>query len=136
MSAVSEIRSRIRDFIQHPRRLNPRLQDAPNWNMLASSFDTVADTEMAIETYEAMADVRDVGAHYLAIYGILQCLYVQQDAVQSMVRAFEPKALSVYKIESEPEANEIREIRNKATGHPTDRRSKKSGEKPSVRTSH
>jgi hypothetical protein len=136
MSAVIELRSRIRDFIQHPRRLNPLLEDAPNWNMLANSFDTVADTEIAIKTYEATPDVQDVGARYLAIYGILQCLYVQQDAVQSMVRAFEPGKKPEYRIESEPEANEVRKIRNKATGHPTSESGKTSKEKPGVRMSH
>ena len=136
MSAVNELRSRIRDFIQHPRWLNPLLQDAPNWNMLASSFDTVADTEMAIKTYEATPDVQDVGARYLAIYGILQCLYVQQDAVESMVRAFEPGTEPVYRIESEPEADEVRKIRNKAIGHPTKEGDVNSKKRPGVQMSH
>lgn len=103
MYLVQEMRARIRHFIQHPRRLSPLLQDAPNWNMLASSFDTVADTEMAISTYEAVPDPVDMGMSYLSIYGILQCLYVQQDAVESLVRAFEPNTKPTYRIESEPE---------------------------------
>lgn len=136
MSAVNELRSRIRHFIQHPRRLNPLLQDAPNWNMLCSAFDTVADTEMAIKAYEATPDVPDVGARYLAIYGILQCLYVQQDAVESMVRALEPGKQRAYCIESEPEADEVRKIRNKAVGHPTKEGDVNSKKKPGVQMSH
>jgi hypothetical protein len=136
MSLVQEMRTRIRHFIQHPRRLNPLLQDVPNWNMLASSFDTVADTEMAISTYEAMPDPVDVGMRYLSIYGILQCLYVQQDSVESLVRAFEPNTKPMYKIESEPEAAEVRMIRNRATGHPTKEGDVNSKKKPGVQMSH
>ena len=118
-SPVQDLRREIRDFIQHPRRLSPLLSDVPNWNMLASSFDTVADTEYAIVTYEAMPAGEHTGMLYLLIYGILQALYVQQDAVESMVRAFEPNAQRRYRIEDEPEAGEIRKIRNRAIGHPT-----------------
>ena len=46
MSEISALRSRIREFIQHPRRLDPLLREKPNWNKLASAFDTIADTEM------------------------------------------------------------------------------------------
>jgi hypothetical protein len=136
MSVVQAMRSRIRDFVQHPRRLSPLLQDAPNWNMLASSFDTVADTEMAISTYEAVPDPGDTGMRYLSIYGILQCLYVQQDAVESLVWAFEPNTKPLYRIESEPEADEVRTIRNKATGHPTKEGDVNSRKKPGVQMSH
>lgn len=130
------MRARIRHFIQHPRRLSPLLQDAPNWNMLASSFDTVADTEMAISTYEAVPDPVDMGMSYLSIYGILQCLYVQQDAVESLVRAFEPNTKPTYRIEAEPEAAEVRMIRNRATGHPTKEGDVNSKKKPGVQMSH
>src|SRR5712692_6033124 len=114
MSDVHELRSKIRDFIQHPRRQAPLLKDTPNWNMLASAFDTVADTEMAIETYEAMEAQADRKLYYLAIYGLLQAMYVQQDAVEAMMWAFEPNAQPMYKIENEPDAVEVREVRNKA----------------------
>ncbi|MEK9135638.1 MAG: hypothetical protein AAB393_00835, partial [Bacteroidota bacterium] len=68
--------------------------------------------------------------------GILQCLYVQQDALESMVRAFEPNAQPLYRIESEPEAEEVRKIRNKATGHPTKEGNVKSKKSPGIQMSH
>ncbi len=35
----------FRDFIHHPRRLDPFLKDKPAWNTLASAMDVVSDTE-------------------------------------------------------------------------------------------
>jgi hypothetical protein len=54
MSDIHELRDKVRMFLQHPRRLGPLLKDKPNWNILVSAFDIVTDTEMAIETYEAL----------------------------------------------------------------------------------
>ena len=104
--------------------------------MLASAFDTVADTEMAIETYEAMEQEDDRRLYYLAIYGLLQAMYVQQDAVEAMMWAFEPNAEPRYKIENEPDAVEVREVRNKAIGHPTKDGDIKSKKKPGVQMSY
>ncbi len=136
MSNIQDLRSRIRHFIQHPRRLRPYLAEKPVWNMLASSFDVIADTEMAVCTYEAMSEPEDRGYRYLTLYGVLQALYVQQDAVESMVWAFEPNAMPKYKIEFEREANEIRRIRNQAIGHPTKEGNVNSLKKPGVQMSH
>jgi hypothetical protein len=87
MSVVRELRGRIRTFLQHPRRLDPLLRDKPNWNMLASAFDTASDTEMAIQTYETLDASPDLGVRYLHIYGLLQALYVQQDAIECVLPA-------------------------------------------------
>src|SRR6266496_2067880 len=78
----------IRDFIQHPRRLDPLLKNKPAWNMLASAMDVISDTEWAIATFESL-DVSDKGMLYLVIYGLLQALYVQQDALENLVRALD-----------------------------------------------
>lgn len=117
----------IRDFINHPRRLDPILKDKSGWNMLASALDVVSDTEWAITSYEH-GEYADYGTLYLVIYGLLQAMYVQQDALENMVRALERNGQ--YKIESEPEVKYIRGVRNDAVGHPTkqgDARPKKDG---------
>jgi hypothetical protein len=106
----------IRDFLQHPRRLDPLLKDPPNWNMLTSAMDVVQDTEYAIRAYEATKE-KDIGMLYLRIYGLLQALYVQQDGLESMVRALDGN--NNFKIESEPEAKHIRQVRHDTVGHPT-----------------
>jgi hypothetical protein len=42
----------VREFILHPRRLDPLVKDPPNWNMAASAMDVISDTEWAITSYE------------------------------------------------------------------------------------
>ena len=70
---------------------------------------------MAVESYLALPESDDVGARYLTVYLVLQVLYVQQNAIKELTRAF---SLSY---NPDPALEAIREIRNKTTGHPTRR---------------
>jgi hypothetical protein len=137
MAEVYDLRRYIREFIDHPRRRDPLLQVKPNWNQLASSFDVIADTEMAIRTYRSLPDAgNDKGTLYLVTYGLLQALYVQQDAVESLVRALNPNQTPRYAVEEEPEAKEIRSVRNCAIGHPTVQGNVNSRKTPGVQMSY
>lgn len=132
---VQELLRFIREFINHPRRLDPFLKDKPAWNMLASAMDVVSDTELAITSYEH-GDYADKGTLYLVLYGLLQAMYVQQDALENLVRALEKN--EQYKIESEPEAEFIRRVRHDTIGHPTKQggvKPRKDGQ-PGEQTSH
>ena len=121
-SRIYELRKKIREFIQHPRRLDPLLRNKRLWFMLCSSMDALDDTEMAIDAYIEQPGSEDKGACYLLIYGILQSLFVQQDAISDLVDAF---GLSS---EKDRDLQEIREVRNRAIGHPTKRKgSRKKG---------
>jgi hypothetical protein len=125
----------IREFINHPRRLDPLLKDKPAWNMLASAMDVISDTEWAITSFER-GDYADKGILYLVLYGLLQAMYVQQDGLENLVRALEGN--EQFKIESEPEAEFIRRVRHDTVGHPTKQgnsRSKKGG-RAGEQTSH
>jgi hypothetical protein len=126
--AIRDLETKIRDFISHPRRQDPLLQDKPLWNVLCSSLDILGDTELAIESYLALPEGDDVGTRYLLVYGILQVLYVQQDAIEDLVKSFG----LAYK--SDSALVEIRDARNKTTGHPTKRgnaRTSKDGQQTS-----
>jgi len=113
---VHTLMSWVRDFIQHPRRLGPLIEDEPGWNVLTSAMDHISDTEEAIESYLANTD-ESVGTRYLVLYGVLQAMYMQQDALEGLVRLL--TAEGKYKIEQEPEAARIRQVRHDAVGHPT-----------------
>ncbi len=116
-SKIFELRRKIREFIQHPRRLDPLLRNNRLWSMLCSSMDAIDDTEMAIDAFieQPPATTDTKGECYLAIYGILQVLFVQQDAISNLLEAFElPRKV-------DGNLRKIREVRNKATGHPTKR---------------
>ncbi len=134
-SDVQALLGFIRQFIQHPRRFDPLLKNVPNWNVLASAMDVVSDTEWAITSYEK-EDFLDKGLIYLVLYGLLQAMYAQQEALQNLVRAL--KTEPEYNITGEPEVELIRRVRNQTVGHPTMRpgsKIRKDGN-PGEQTSH
>jgi len=117
VSTIRDLEIKIREFINHYRNNHVLVQDLIKWNILCSSLDVVGDTELAIESYKGLK-TEDVGFNYLAVYGILQVLYVQQDAV---LHIFQSLDISPKLIDSAilTDVMYVRGIRNKATGHPT-----------------
>jgi hypothetical protein len=83
------------------------------WSMFYGATDALLDAGTAAASYRRALS-RDTGANLLARYGFLQALYVQQDAVRTLSRAVG--------LNWHPNANqrlkEIRDIRNRLTGHP------------------
>jgi len=115
METISELESRIRDLINHPRKQHLLLKDRAKWLKLCSSLDVIGDTELAMESYLQMEEVSDNGEKYLLLYGILQVLFVQQDAVVHLMESLN------LPYSPEQALNQIRDIRNNSTGHPTKR---------------
>lgn len=115
MQSIDELEQQIRDFINSPRKRYTILQDNAAWNMLCSCLDTIEDTELAIGAYEKASNPKAVAYTYLLVYGLLQALFIQQDAVDNLC-----KALCVDYVPDKV-LKEIRKIRNDSTGHPTKR---------------
>jgi tetratricopeptide (TPR) repeat protein len=115
MQSIDELEQQIRDFINNPRKRHILSQDNAVWNLLCSCLDTIGDTELAINAYERSSNPPPTGVTYLLVYGLLQALFIQQDAVENLCQAlvidYVPQKLLV----------EIREIRNDSIGHPTKR---------------
>ncbi len=125
MTAIEELESQIRDFVNAPRRQAMLLADAAAWAMLCSSLDVIGDAELAIvaylsgETQQQDEHTLRLGRNYLVLYGILQVLFAQQDAVQHLA-----EALGIdYTLDRT--LKDVRENRNDAVGHPTKRGSGK-----------
>lgn len=120
-SLLTERMEKIREFINitSPRKQEALLQNNAMWNMLCSCMDIIEDLEYALESYLAEnPENAETGRKYLLIFGVLQALYVQQDAVKNLHKALDiPYTM-------DPPIEEIREIRNDAAGHPTNRRNK------------
>lgn len=112
---LSDANRAVRELIQNPRKSKFLLKKRENWLMLCSSMDVVDDTCLAISAYRSSPPASSDGERYLGIYGVLQVLFVQQDAVRHMATA-----LNMTSDENLVLA-EIREIRNNAIGHPTRR---------------
>ena len=107
----------IRDFINTRRKHHELRQDKALFSQLCSSLDVIEDTEEAISAYTAKEFAESKAAHYLAVYGLLQAIFVQQDAAFNLC-----ESLGIQEnIDDYPKLNEIREIRNDTIGHPTKR---------------
>jgi hypothetical protein len=86
MQDISVLVSIIRDFINRRRTLHILTQVRPDWNRLTSSLDVIGDTEMAFDAYlERLHDPATCGELYILLYGVMQALFIQQDAVENMM---------------------------------------------------
>ncbi|MCX5801286.1 MAG: hypothetical protein NTX17_07870 [Candidatus Eisenbacteria bacterium] len=115
METISDLEQHIRDFINSPRKQYALLQSQAAWNMLCSCLDLIGDTGLALDAYVKHEEAENYGGKYLLIYGVLQALFLQQDAVENLCEALK------LDYTPDPLLNEIREIRNDSTGHPTKR---------------
>jgi hypothetical protein len=68
---------------------------------------------MALDAYLGWESVTDVGGRYLLLYGVLQVLLAQQDAVKKVCKTFQ------YPLSFPPNIEKIRQIRSDSIGHPT-----------------
>ncbi len=114
---VSEILSLVRGKIFDSSDQDT-LSNSKYFEQMCCALDTVGDTEMAISAYRCNKLGEDVSSKYLAVYGLLQAIFVQQDAVQHLCNSIE---LSGNILQSYPRLKRIREIRNDIVGHPTNR---------------
>jgi hypothetical protein len=123
-SIINEI-NKIRRIINEPRKQHDLLQRRRDWSKLCTCLDTIDDVETSISSYLELADFDACNGGYLFIYGLLQGLFIEQDAISHLYNSiFETddylkQMLSKYKA-----LQDIREIRNNSIGHPTNRKGK------------
>ena len=109
---ITKLLGAIRDLINIPRRQHLLVQDSSNWNSLCSALDIVDDSECAIDAYLGGRNNDNVSERYLLIFGVMQALVVQQQAVTQLRTAFHVTR------SSQKELDKIRTIRTQSTGHP------------------
>ena len=110
MYPLDEIRKYITDA-----RMLALLSKPASWNKLTSSLDTIDDNGKAIEAFLGIDLPDAAGSNYLLIYGVLQALVVQQDAVKHLYDSLN------YDYDRHPSLWKIRGTRDAAIGHPTER---------------
>ena len=115
--ALNQIIQTLRDFVNQPFVQQRLMRDLGKWLQLCSCMDAIGDTEEAIESYRGKEYATTQGGHYLALYGLLQAMFVQQDAA---VHLSESLGIS-HKLSDYPRLRQIRDIRNDSIGHPTKR---------------
>jgi len=110
---IEELERAVRDHINTHRYQVELLDDATTWNQICSSLDVIGDALLAIRSYVEAPFPTDSGLRYIFTYGVLQALFLQQDALSHLA-----EALNVGYKRSETLAV-IRRTRNAAIGHPT-----------------
>lgn len=112
---IRALEEQIRDCINRTRVQHGLLKNMAAWNQLCSSLDAIGDTELAFDAYSRIPQPDDAGATYILVYGVLQALVLQQDAVRHLAEALDLPFVP------DPLLQEIREVRNSSVGHPTKR---------------
>lgn len=103
----------VRNHINTNRYQANLLKDLNNWNQICSSLDAIGDTLYSIHDYLEAVYPESVGLKYIYTYGLLQALFIQQDAMRHLSEAFD------IKFELSEKLDRIRKLRNASIGHPT-----------------
>jgi hypothetical protein len=103
----------VREYINTTRYQTDLLKDLDIWNKICCSLDTIGDTIYSIDSYISLDYPEDNGLKYIFTYGLLQSLFIQQDAIKHLAEAFEVN------FDSNDKLKNIRTIRNASIGHPT-----------------
>ena len=93
------------------------LTNRQKWYRLTSALNVLEDTSCAIEYYLDNDFPADFKGKYLYTYGLLQALFVQEDAINSISIALFCKEIDFKN--DYPKAYAVRELRNDVVGHPT-----------------
>ncbi len=110
---INDLSESVRDHINTHRYQSVLLDDSKIWNQICSSLDVIGDSLYALESYDAAPFPEDVGLKYIYTYGILQALFLMQDALRHLSEAFNiPYELT-------ETLRGIRNLRNASIGHPT-----------------
>ena len=118
-----KLRQSLATIIDHELKHRNEIRENPdNWDRICSSSNIIDDTIRATENYvKSDYPDKDIRLQYIFIYGLLQALYLQQDAVENLFkvlhRCYPQNQKFLYK--RSDELKEVRELRNEITGHPT-----------------
>jgi hypothetical protein len=108
----------IRKNINTTRNQNKLLKNSDNWNQICSSLDTIGDTLLSQQEYLNADYPVNHGLRYIYTYGLLQALFIQQDAMRNLSEAFGIQSKLTDRLK------EIRSLRNASIGHPTKNQTK------------
>jgi hypothetical protein len=113
LKKIIDLEKTVRDHINTHCYQVELLKDSGNWNQICSSLDMIGDSIYAIRSFQELAFPEDSGLKYIYTYGLLQALFLQQDALRHLSEAFNlPYTPSQVLLD-------IRGIRNASIGHPT-----------------
>jgi hypothetical protein len=115
MATMRELSTWIRNYGQDAKIQKRLISDRFIWRQLWASMDIIDDVDSALEAYLNNEFPADLGERYLRIYGAMQGLFLQQDALYDLVKAIHPSK-AIYPNDV---LKDIRDLRNASVGHPT-----------------
>ena len=115
MSQVADLETEIRDLLTNEPGHSAALTNRANWYKIVACLDTIGDTEEALDAFLRIQNRAGFGEWYLAIYGVMQALVLEQEAVKHLAEALG------FAYNPDEALRDIREIRNDSIGHPTRR---------------
>lgn len=115
----TELINRIRLHINRSEKQAMLIPNRQKWGRLTSALDVLVDTSGAIEYYLQNDYPSENKGKYLFTYGLLQALFVQEDAIESISQALFDRKIDFKN--NYPRVYTIREMRNDVIGHPTNR---------------
>lgn len=109
--------SQLRDLVNDHRRRAALSREPRRWNQLCSCMDAIGDAEHALDAHAELTEGASRRHLYLAHFGFVQALYLQQDAVTNLCETlgFSDLADCV-----RVELSDVRDVRNDVA-HMTDR---------------
>lgn len=129
---IEKLSIQIRDFFNNStvKKTNVFQQKQNgDWNQFCAAIDTLQDTCLAIENFRHDPNDLFVKNPYLSTYGILQALFIQQDAVNYLKISLLGSSKKIdWSNKKYSELAKIRQLRNETIGHPvkTEKKGRKS----------
>jgi hypothetical protein len=121
MNKILAAREKIYDHIQNFAGCGWRTTCTPDeFEVYCIAKDTIQDTAETLLAHRERGFVPDVYRRYVEYYGILQAIYIQQDAIDALFKLF--MASRVLDFSLLPKWQFLRELRNDTVGHPVGRR--------------
>jgi hypothetical protein len=121
MTDISRLHAYIWEIYEILRKHRPVRDNRAAFKQSCSALDAIGDTALALEDFVTCDASFSTGVNYILAYGVLQAVFLQQDALKHL-------ALSLsFPIELPEALREIRELRNEAVGHPTEKKIDKDG---------
>jgi hypothetical protein len=112
MPTIDDLSEWIRNYGYDARHLSRLITDRFVWHQLWTAMDIINDAGSAMGAYLEHEFPSDTGERYLRIYGVMQALFLQQDAIVDLIKAIHPAK----KIFPNDVLKDIREVRNASTG--------------------
>jgi hypothetical protein len=116
MQRIIEVLGKIRQALMEQELPGGYFTSHDQGTAIAVAMDTAEDAAEAMLTYERTPFQRDnFGENYLHLYGFLQAVFLQQDALEELHERFFESELDTKQMSG---WRAIRELRNRTTGHP------------------